>query len=95
MHKAAFEEQYYKIQRTKIKKKGSKLSWWKENQSKYPSLATIARCFLAQPAKREPKKQLFSGAGIIYDPLRNRLSGQVAENLLLLKYNLPEVGFKC
>lgn len=32
--------------------------------------------------------QLFSGAGLIYDPLRNRLDGDKAAKLLFIKYNL-------
>ncbi|GBP12577.1 hypothetical protein EVAR_10241_1 [Eumeta japonica] len=33
-------------------------------------------------------EQLFSGAGLIYDPLRNRLEGNKASKLLFIKYNL-------
>src|SRR3569832_1405193 len=64
MHKAAFEEKYLPKKKDDDQKKGSKLSWWKENQSKYPSLATIARCYLALPPT-SVLSELFSEAGII------------------------------
>ena len=34
-----------------------------------------------------PSKRLFSGAGILYDEQRNRLSTEHAEMLLCIKYN--------
>ena len=37
---------------------------------------------------------LVSGAGEIYEPKRNRLSGENADMLLFLKYNLPLFDFK-
>jgi hypothetical protein len=40
------------------------------------------------PATSVPSEQLFSGAGLIFDPTRNRLNGETAEKLLFIKYNI-------
>lgn len=63
------------------------LLWWKMN-TKYQSLNSIARQYLSCPPSSVASEQLFSGAGLIYDPLRNRLNGDKAAKLLFIKYNL-------
>uniref|UniRef100_A0A915I432 HAT C-terminal dimerisation domain-containing protein n=1 Tax=Romanomermis culicivorax TaxID=13658 RepID=A0A915I432_ROMCU len=49
---------------------------------KFPCLQKLARQFLVAPPTSVPSEQLFSGAGIVYDPLRNRLKGESVEKLL-------------
>ncbi|GBP43067.1 hypothetical protein EVAR_96329_1 [Eumeta japonica] len=63
------------------------LMWWKCN-TKFQPLYFIARQYLACPPGSVASEQLFSGAGLIYDPLRNRLEGNKASKLLFIKYNL-------
>lgn len=68
------------------------LLWWKMH-TKYYSLSTLVRQYLSPPPGSVPSEQLFSAAGLIYDPLRNRLSGDKAAKLLFVKYNLPLLNF--
>lgn len=68
------------------------LLWWKMH-TKYHSLSNLVRQYLSPPPGSVPSEQLFSAAGLIYDPLRNRLSGDKAAKLLFVKYNLPLLNF--
>lgn len=63
------------------------LMWWRSN-TKFQALYSIARQYLSCPPGSVASEQLFSGAGLIYDPLRNRLDGDKASKLLFVKYNL-------
>lgn len=63
------------------------LLWWKLN-TKFNPLNLIARQYLSCPPSSVASEQLFSGAGLIYDPLRNRLEADKAAKLLFIKYNL-------
>lgn len=49
--------------------------------------------YLSPPPDSVPSEQIFSAAGLIYDPLRNRHSGDKAAKLLFVKYNLPLISF--
>ncbi|XP_033218096.1 zinc finger BED domain-containing protein 4-like [Belonocnema kinseyi] len=69
------------------------LNWWKVNQSELKILSEIARRFLSSPPASVPSEQLFSGAGLIYDPLRKRLEPEKAAKLLFIKYNSPIFKF--
>lgn len=60
-------------------------SWWKANEGEYPTLAIIARDWLAVPASSVPCEQLFSQAGNTITKNRNRLSPETAQILLCLK----------
>lgn len=64
------------------------LLWWKVNgNTKFQPLQSIARQYLSCPPGSIASEQLFSGAGLIYDSLRNRLEGDKATKLLFVKYN--------
>lgn len=64
------------------------LLWWKVNgNTKFQPLQSIARQYLSCPPGSVASEQLFSGAGLIYDSLRNRLDGDKASKLLFVKYN--------
>ena len=56
----------------------------------FSALSKLARRFLSAPATSVPSEQLFSGAGIIFEPKRNRIQGKMVEKLLFLKYNFPQ-----
>lgn len=64
------------------------LLWWRVN-TKFQIFYSLARQYLSCPPGSVASEQLFSGAGLIYDPLRNRLDGDKAAKLLFIKYNLP------
>ncbi|CAH0713940.1 unnamed protein product, partial [Brenthis ino] len=69
------------------------LKYWQINSKKFGSLSHIARTYLSSPATSIPSEQVFSAAGIVYDPHRNRLLGDKAAKLLFLKYNIPLLNF--
>jgi hypothetical protein len=61
------------------------LSWWSENQKRFPILSRMARDYLAIPATSAPSERLFSQAGRTISEQRNRLKGDTACALLCLK----------
>ncbi|GBP33031.1 hypothetical protein EVAR_82871_1 [Eumeta japonica] len=48
------------------------LLWWKNN-IKYKDVSPIVRSYLSAQSSSVPSEQLFNSAGLIYEPLRNRL----------------------
>ena len=85
-------ERYRK--KSRISLTDSPFAWWNGNKCDFPRLARLARIYLATPPTSVPSEQLFSSASIIYTPRRNRLSGEKAEKLLFLKYNLCLLKFQ-
>ena len=74
--------------------RGNSLSWWAENKLRFPALAKLSQKYLSAPPTSVPSERLFSGAGEIYDPKRNRLAPERAEMLLFIKNNLKLTGGK-
>lgn len=68
------------------------LLWWKKNPQFF-YLHRVVRQYLSAPPSSVPSERLFSSAGLVYDELRNRLSGETAAKLIFIKYNLPVVNF--
>ena len=60
------------------------LLWWRYN-IKYKAFAPIVRTYLSAPASSVPSEQLVSTAGLIYEPLRNRLEDDKAAKLSFIK----------
>ncbi|XP_074369976.1 zinc finger BED domain-containing protein RICESLEEPER 2-like [Apium graveolens] len=58
------------------------LSWWKLNAPKYPTLACMARDFLAVPASTVASESAFSSSGRLVSPHRNRLHPTTIEALM-------------
>ncbi|GBP64434.1 hypothetical protein EVAR_19886_1 [Eumeta japonica] len=48
------------------------LNWWKVNRCEFKILSKLACRYLSPPPANVPSEQLFSGAGLIYNSLRNR-----------------------
>ena len=69
------------------------LTYWKEKQPLWPCLADLACKYLSIPPSSAASERLFSSAGDIVSPERNRILPEKAEMLLFLKKNLPVVGF--
>lgn len=79
----------------KISVSENPLDWWRSRgKTTYKELTVLAQRFLSSPPASVPSEQLFSGAGIIYKPSRNRLEAEKASQLLFLKYNLPLIRFQ-
>ena len=68
--------------------------WWKANRHQFPMLARAAQVFLTAPPTSTHSEQLFSSAGVVFEPKRSRLSGSKAEMLLFIKYNLCLLKFE-
>ncbi|CAH2108848.1 unnamed protein product [Euphydryas editha] len=69
------------------------LQWWSVHRDELNLLSPMARRFLSAPPASVPSEQLFSSAGLIYEPLRNRLDREKAAKLLFIKYNAPIFNF--
>ena len=61
------------------------LKWWKEHEHKYPILSKIARDYLCIPASSACVESIFSIAGNIVHPNRNRLEPKSIRYLITLK----------
>jgi hypothetical protein len=61
------------------------LTWWKLQQSEYPSLSRVARDYLSIQATSVASEQAFSIAGKTISEVRNRLEGETARAILCLK----------
>ena len=73
-------------------KKGNPLKWCQDNYHCYPILAKVSWRYLSSPATNIHFEHLFSGAGEVYDDKRSRLAPELAESLLLIKYNFELIG---
>uniref|UniRef100_A0A3Q1EVB9 HAT C-terminal dimerisation domain-containing protein n=1 Tax=Acanthochromis polyacanthus TaxID=80966 RepID=A0A3Q1EVB9_9TELE len=71
------------------RKTGNPLEWWQHNAVRFNLLAPIAQKFLSAPPSSVPSERVFSEVGNIYTTKRNRLTGENAERLCFLHYNLP------
>ncbi|KAL3071441.1 hypothetical protein niasHS_016725 [Heterodera schachtii] len=67
-------------------------NWWNDIGAQFPDLLLLARIAHSIPATSVSSERLFSKAGLIYgNKLRNRLSGEMAEKILLIKGNLARL----
>ena len=63
------------------------LEWWKNNQSKYPKIASIARRVLAVPTMSVPSECIFSASGLLINKLRNRFSSDIIDSIIFQNKN--------
>ena len=63
------------------------LQYWKENQFTYPDLAKLVCCYLHIPASSAPVERVFSIAGRVFRPDRNRLSDKRFQELMFIGCN--------
>ena len=61
------------------------LAWWSIHEERYPTLARIARDYLAVQATSVPCEQIFSVAKHTISLVRNRIDGENARASLCLK----------
>ncbi|WAR03621.1 LOW QUALITY PROTEIN: ZBED1-like protein [Mya arenaria] len=67
----------------------SPLTWWKDNESKYPRIAVVTKQILCIPATSVPSERVFSTAD--FSKLRSRLSPSLVDNIIFLNMNIvPE-----
>lgn len=63
------------------------LEWWKVHDSRFPSLARMARQYLAVPASSASVERLFSSVGLVKSDLRERLLDKTTTDIMFAKYN--------
>ena len=61
------------------------LQWWKRNSDLYPTLAKMARDFLAVQVSTVASESAFSAAGRLTDHLRNSMTAETIEALVCSK----------
>jgi hAT family C-terminal dimerisation region len=61
------------------------LSYWKRNETAYPTLAMMTRDIFAVPVSTVPSKSCFSSANMILTDKRSRLGVNTFERLVYLK----------
>ena len=71
-----------------ISRKEDPMVWWKDNRGQFPTLAKLAREYLAVPAMSTPSERIFSAAGYISGQRRCRLSGEHVNHLVFLNKNM-------
>ncbi|XP_073795658.1 E3 SUMO-protein ligase ZBED1 isoform X4 [Danio rerio] len=64
------------------------LAWWKDNESQFPHVAKLAKCYLGVPATSVPSERVFSTAGDIVTAQRSSLSSENVDIMVFLKKNL-------
>ena len=63
------------------------LLWWRNHESKYPLLATLAKKYLCIPATSVASERVFSTAGDLVTAQRSCLSCDQIDRLVFLKKN--------
>ena len=58
-------------------KHNNPFKWWKKNQCLFPTLAKLAKCYLAVQATSAPSERVFSQASLLITTKRTRLSAAV------------------
>ena len=69
------------------------LQWWQKNDTRFKTLALLAKKFLCPPPSTVPSERVFSEMGMIYDAKKSRLTGEHAHQLFL-HYNLKFLNFE-
>ena len=62
------------------------LEWWRINQDKFPNVAKMVRQYLGVPALSATVERFFSGAGLAFCDLRQRMAEGTLEALLWAKF---------
>ena len=80
---AAEELEHYLAEKT-LKRKSNTLSWWRENDKRFPQLSKVARCLLNIRATSTPSGRVFSVAGLTVNKLRSSLKPKNVDSLVFL-----------
>jgi hypothetical protein len=63
------------------------LQWWKQKESRFPSLAILAKWYLCIPATEVPSERAFSAAGMTVNKLRASLDSESVDKILFIHKN--------
>jgi hypothetical protein len=78
---------YNNLPRLQIQKGANPLDWWKSHEVELPTLAAIARSYLAIQATSAPSERIFSAASRLITGLRNNLDPETVTNLMWINRN--------
>lgn len=67
------------------------LQWWRDNKVRFPRMACLARKYLCVPATSVPSERIFSCGGNVISDKRCSLSGEHAEQLIMLHMNAEHI----
>ncbi|MGH0161485.1 UNVERIFIED_CONTAM: hypothetical protein FKN15_041041 [Acipenser sinensis] len=63
------------------------LIWWENNQTRFPSLAALAKSMLSIPATSIPSERVFSKAGMLVNKLCSSLKPENVDAVIFLNKN--------
>jgi len=64
------------------------LEWWRFHAKAYPTLANMARVYLAVPASSAPSERSFSVGTQVLTPRRRSMQPDRVSRLMFMKYNM-------
>ena len=63
--------------------------WWRSHETKFPTLAILAKRVLSIPASSAPSERVFSKVNEVVDKRRNRMDPETSEKLVFLQKSIP------
>ena len=81
--------EYLALPQIKYETEDDTTAWWRENQSKFPNVAVMARQFLGCPASSASVERLFSQVGIAFSAKRKSAEASTIANIMFARINLP------
>lgn len=73
---------------TSMKNLGGPRKWWASKEETYPTLAKMAREYLAVQVSSAPLERLFSAAGVAITEKRRKMGGEKAADIIFLHENM-------
>lgn len=65
--------------------------WWRTNAARFPRLAILVRKYLAAEATQANEERHLSAAALIFSDLRQSLSSEMLDWLLVCKINMRQI----
>ena len=89
MHTAEIEDEC-NLYRTEniISRESCPLQWWRDNRSKYSTIAKIAQRYLAGTATQAPRERVFRRLGDVSTTFRAKLFASHIEELAFSRENM-------
>jgi hAT family C-terminal dimerisation region len=60
------------------------LEWWRKNDKTFPTMARLARRYLAIPASSSPSERIFSKFGVVWEKRKCNFNADTANDLIYL-----------
>lgn len=73
-------------------RKADPFQWWRQHEGQFPTIALLAKKYMAIPASSAPSERVFSLAKNILTRRRYRLDPQRLERLVFLNHNRRLLG---